>query len=86
MLLKLITMGDFMQDIRMTIRLSQQDTHIIDMFVRSGEYATRSEFIRRAIKEYSRNHMEEIINKAKAMKKLQDIVNDLEQIQDYSKK
>jgi Arc/MetJ-type ribon-helix-helix transcriptional regulator len=75
-----------MQDIRITIRLSQQDTHIIDMFLKSGEYATRSEFIRRAIKEYSQNHMEEIISKTKAMIKLQDIVNSLEQIQDYSKK
>jgi Arc/MetJ-type ribon-helix-helix transcriptional regulator len=86
MLLKLRITGFFMQDIRMTIRLSQQDTHIIDMFVRSGEYATRSEYIRRAIKEYSRNHMDEIVRKTKAMKKLQDMVNDLEQIQDYSKK
>lgn len=75
-----------MQDIRMTIRLSQQDTHVIDMFLRSGEYATRSEFIRRAIREYSQNHMKEIISKTKAMIKLQDIVNSLEQIQDYSKK
>ena len=75
-----------MQDIRMTIRLSRQDTHIIDMFIKSGEYATRSEFIRRAAKEYSRNHMEEIARKTRAMKKLQDMVNSLEQIQDYSKK
>jgi len=75
-----------MQDIRMTVRLSRQDTHIIDMFVKSGEYATRSEFIRRAVKEYSRNHMEEIIKKTRAMKKLQNMVNDLEQIQDYTKK
>ncbi len=70
----------------MTIRLSRQDAHIIDMFVKSGEYVTRSEFIRRAVKEYSRNHMEEIVRKTKAMKKLQDMVNSLEQIQDYSKK
>ena len=75
-----------MQDIRMTIRLSRQDTHIIDMFVRSGEYTTRTEFIRRAIKEYSRNHMDEIIRKTRAMKKLQDMVNDIEKIQDYSRK
>ena len=75
-----------MQDIRMTIRLSRQDAHIIDMFIKSGEYATRSEFIRRAVKEYSRNHMEEIARKTKAMKKLQDMVNSLEQIQDYSRK
>ena len=70
----------------MTIRLSRQDTHIIDMFVRSGEYTTRTEFIRRAIKEYSRNHMDEIIRKTRAMKKLQDMVNDIEKIQDYSRK
>ena len=75
-----------MQDIRMTIRLSRQDIHIIDMFVKSGEYATRSEFIRRAVKEYSRNHMEEIIRKTRAIKRLQNMVNDLEQIQDYTRK
>ena len=75
-----------MQDVRMTIRLSRQDTHTIDMFIKTGEFATRSEFIRRAVKEYSRNHMGELFNKAKAMKKLQDMVNDLEQIQDYTKK
>ena len=80
-------MGVFhMQDIRMTIRLSRQDAHIIDMFIKSGEYATRTEFIRRAVKEYSRNHMEEISRKTKAMKRLQDMVNSLEQIQDYSRK
>jgi Arc/MetJ-type ribon-helix-helix transcriptional regulator len=56
------------------------------MFIKSGEYATRSEFIRRAVKEYSRNHMEEIARKTKAMKKLQDMVNSLEQISDYSRK
>jgi len=30
--------------------------------------------------------MEEIVRKTKAMKKLQDMVNSLEQISDYSKK
>ena len=80
-------MGVFnLQDIRMTIRLSRQDAHIIDMFIKSGEYATRSEFVRRAVKEYSRNHMEEIARKTKAMKKLQEMVNSLEQISDYSRK
>jgi Arc/MetJ-type ribon-helix-helix transcriptional regulator len=56
------------------------------MFVRSGEYATRSEFIRRAVKEYSRNHIDELIKKTRAMRKLQNMVNDIEEIQDYSKK
>ena len=75
-----------MNDIRMTIRLPQRDAHMIDMYVRTGEFATRSEFIRRAIKEYSQNHMKEVIKRTEAMKKLQDMVNILEQTEEYTKK
>jgi len=75
-----------MQEVRLTIRVSLKDNRLIDMFIRTGEYATKSEFIRRAIKEYSMNHMEEIIKKAKAMQKLQQMVNSVEQIEEYTKK
>ena len=75
-----------MNDIRMTVRLPQQDAYTIDIFVKSGEFSTRSEFIRRAIKEYSQNHMEEVIERTEAIKKLQDMVNILEQTQEYTKK
>ena len=75
-----------MQEVRLTIRVPLQDSQLIDMFIRTGEYATKSEFIRRAIKEYSINHMEEIIKKAKAMQKLQRMVNSIEQIEEYTKK
>lgn len=75
-----------MQEIRLTIRISLKDNNIIDMFLRSGEFATKSEFVRRAIREYSMNHMEELIKNAKAMQKLQEIVNSIEQIEEYTKK
>jgi Arc/MetJ-type ribon-helix-helix transcriptional regulator len=75
-----------MNNIRMTIRLPQKDARIIDMFVRSGEFSTRSEFVRRAVKEYSQNHMNEVIRRTKAMKKLQDMVNILEQTEEYTRK
>lgn len=75
-----------MGDIRMTIRLPPYDTQVIDMFVKTGEFSTRSEFIRRAIKEYSQNHMEEIIKRAEAMKKLQNMVNIMEETKEYTKK
>ena len=75
-----------MNDIRMTVRLPRQDAYTIDIFVKSGEFSTRSEFIRRAIKEYSQNHMEEVIERTEAIKKLQDMVNILEQTQEYTKK
>ena len=41
-----------MADSRLTIRLPFQDIQIIDMFLRSGEFSSRSEFIRRAVREY----------------------------------
>ena len=50
-----------MVDSRLTIRLSLQDIQIIDMFLKSGEFSSRSEFIRRAVREYQQTHMEEII-------------------------
>ena len=72
-----------MADTRLTLRLSMQDIQVMDMFLRSGEFSTRSEFIRRAIKEYQQNHMEEIIKKAEAVKKLQNIVDDIELGKEY---
>ena len=72
-----------MADTRLTLRLSMQDIQIMDMFLRSGEFSSRSEFIRRAIREYQQNHMEEIIKKAEAVKKLQNIVDNIELGKEY---
>jgi len=72
-----------MTDSRLTIRLPFQDIQIIDMFLRSGEFSSRSEFIRRAVREYQQTHMEELIKKAEAMKKLQNIVRDIEIKKEY---
>ena len=76
----------YMQDTRLTIRLPSRDIHMIDMFLRSGEFSTRSEFIRQAVREYPRNHMEEILKRAEAMKKLQELVNIYEAAEEYLKK
>ena len=75
-----------MVDTRLTIRLPLQDLNIIDMFLKSGECSTRSEFLRRAVREYSQNHVEEIVKKAEAMKKLQEIVTMYEASEEYLKK
>jgi len=72
-----------MIDTRLTLRLSSQDIQIMDMFLRSGEFSSRSEFIRRAIREYQQNHMDEIIKKAEAVKKLQSLVDDIELGKEY---
>lgn len=75
-----------MREARLTIRLPMQDINIIDMFLKSGECATRSEFIRHAVREYTQNHIEEIIKKVESMKKLQEIVTLYEANEEYLKK
>lgn len=67
-----------MPDVRMTIRLPIQDNQLIEMFVKTGEFSTKSDFIRQAIREYSNNHLEGVIKKAEARLKLQSLVNNIE--------
>jgi len=71
---------------RMTVRLPQHDIHSIDLFVRSGEFATRSEVIRRAVNEFVKNYADSLIEKAEKIKKVQELENALDSIEPYMKK
>ncbi|MEF8880064.1 MAG: ribbon-helix-helix domain-containing protein [Candidatus Thermoplasmatota archaeon] len=71
---------------RITIRLSQQDIHSLDLFVRFGGFGTRSEVIRRAISEYIKNYADDIIEKANKIKKVQEMEMALESVEPYMEK
>ena len=71
---------------RITIRLSQQDISSLDLFVRAGGFATRSEVIRRAISEYIKNYADEIVDKASKIRKVQEMEMALESMEPYTKK
>jgi len=71
---------------RITIRLPQHDIHSIDLFVRAGEFATRSEVIRRAVNEFVKNYADSLIEKADKIKKVQELENALDSIEPYMKK
>ena len=58
-----------METQRVTIRLPQHDIHSIDLFVRAGEFATRSEVIRHAVNDFIKNYANNIIEKAEKIKK-----------------
>lgn len=75
----------FMPDVRMTIRLPIQDNQLIEMFVKTGEFSTKSDFIRQAIREYSNSHLEEVIKKAESRLKLQSLVNDIQSTEEIWK-
>jgi Arc/MetJ-type ribon-helix-helix transcriptional regulator len=67
-----------METQRITIRLPQHDIRSIDLFIRAGEFATRSE----VIKNYANN----IIEKADKIKKVQELELAVESIEPYMKK
>jgi Arc/MetJ-type ribon-helix-helix transcriptional regulator len=71
---------------RITIRLPKHNIHSIDLFVRSGEFATRSEVIRHAVNDFIKNYAQNIIEKADKIKKVQELELAVESIEPYMKK
>ncbi len=71
---------------RITIRLPQQDIHSLDLFVKAGEFGTRSEVIRRAVNEFITKYADSLIEKANKIKKVQEMELALEEMEPYMKK
>ena len=75
-----------METHRITIRLPQHDIYSIDLFIRAGEFSTRSEVIRHAVNEFIKNYASRIIEKADRIKKVQELELAVESIEPYMKK
>jgi Arc/MetJ-type ribon-helix-helix transcriptional regulator len=58
----------------------------MDIFIRVGEFSTRSEVIRHAVKEYITNQSDRIAERADKLKRVQDIEATVEAIKPYMKK
>ena len=75
-----------MENDRITIRLPQIYLRQIDIFVRAGEFTTRSEVIRNAVKEYIDNYSSQFLEKANKLKKVQELEAAVEALEPYIKK
>ena len=62
-----------MENHRITIRIPQYDLHSIDLFIRAGEFSTRSEVIRRAVNDFVKSYAHQVVEKADKAKKMQDL-------------
>jgi Arc/MetJ-type ribon-helix-helix transcriptional regulator len=71
---------------RITIRLPKIYLRQIDLFLRAGEFTTRSEFIRHAVNEYIKNYANRIIEKADRLKKVQELESAVEALEPYMEK
>jgi Arc/MetJ-type ribon-helix-helix transcriptional regulator len=75
-----------MDNDRITIRLPQIDLKQIDLLIRLGEFSTRSEVVRHAVKEYIEKHTTRILEKADKIKKIQELEAAAAAIEPYMKK
>ena len=75
-----------MEKDRITIRLPKICLRQIDLFIRAGEFSTRSEVIRHAVNEYITNYAGRILDKADKLKKVQELEAAIESIEPYMKK
>ncbi len=75
-----------MEKNRITVRLPQLYMHQIDLFIRAGEFSSRSEVIRHAVNEFISNYSSRIIDKADKIKKVQELEAAVEAIEPYMRK
>lgn len=75
-----------METERITIRLPSIYLRQIDLFIRAGEFSTRSEVIRHAVNQYIDTYASRVIEKADKLKKVQELEAAVEAIEPYMKK
>jgi len=75
-----------METDRITIRLPHIYLRQIDIFIGLGEFSTRSEVIRHAVKEYIDSQSDRIMQRADKLKKVQELEATVEAIEPYIKK
>ena len=75
-----------METDRITIRLPQIYLRQIDIFIGLGEFSTRSEVIRHAVKEYIERESDRIMQRADKLKKVQELEATVDAIEPYIKK
>jgi len=75
-----------METDRVTIRLPRIYLRQIDLFIRVGEFSTRSEVIRHAVKEFISSQSDRIVERANKLKKVQRLEAAVEAIEPYMKK
>jgi len=71
---------------RITIRLPTIYLRQMDLFIRAGEFSTRSEVVRHAVKDFIGKNANEIIEKAENLKKVQELEAAVQAIEPYMKK
>ncbi len=75
-----------MENERITVRLPRRDLTSIDAFIKLGEFASRSEVIRHAVRDYVKKRASELLETAEQIKQVQQLQQELQSIESYLEK
>jgi len=71
---------------RITIRLPSRDLQSLDTLIKMGEFSSRSEIIRHAVRDFLKRRIPEFLEIAEKLKQFQQFNQKIESIEDYMKK
>jgi len=71
---------------RITIRLPSRDLQSLDTLIKMGEFSSRSEIIRHAVRDFLKRRIPEFLEIAEKLKQFQQFNQEIESIEEYMKK
>ncbi len=71
---------------RITIRLPSRDLQSLDTLIKMGEFSSRSEIIRHAVRDFLKRRIPEFLEIAEKLKQFQQFNQEMESIEEYMKK
>lgn len=71
---------------RITIRLPSRDLQSLDTLIKMGEFSSRSEIIRHAVRDFLKRRIPEFLEVAEKLKQFQQFNQEMESIEEYMKK
>ena len=71
---------------RITIRLPKQQIDQIDMLVKIGEFSSRSDVLRTAVKELMYDRIDKVAEHAEKLKKFEQLATTVRMMEKYSKR
>ncbi len=75
-----------MQTERITVRLQSSDIKAVDLMIKIGEFISRSDAIRVAVKELVESRTDKALDKVEKMKKMQKLAALADALEEYNLK
>jgi Arc/MetJ-type ribon-helix-helix transcriptional regulator len=75
-----------MSNERLTVRLPEQHLEMMDLLIRLGEFSSRSEIIRLAVRDFILERSEKVTEYIKKMERMRDIQDSLQKLEEFKRR